>query len=137
MLGILYADVFDGTFAMIGANHYATLPVPGEPGKVWRESFLPPPGKMLRHAKFRNRYVFLSGETDFNRPQNEATAHAYEREKYRHVTHLLVPGLGHWIPDAEWFGRGIDFLDVPLRAEILGNSPQSRAGQNPAAVLKE
>src|SRR5439155_25600624 len=38
------------------------------------------------------------------------------KEGYQHVTLLQVPGMGHEIPEAEWFEKGILALDeIPPR----------------------
>lgn len=118
MIGIAYADVFAGTFAIVGANFYKPMPAPG--GRQVPPMFAPIE-TILADARRRNRYVLLSGAKDFNR---ENTRDVYRRgfkaEGFRHVLYLEVPEMGHGIPPAEWFDKGLDFLDqveVPTKGK--------------------
>jgi hypothetical protein len=109
MAGIAYADVFSGTFPIVGANFYKPMPAPG--GRHYPPSFAPV-GTILAAAKRRNRFVLLTGSKDFNR---ENTRDVYRRgfkaEGFRHVLYLEVPEMGHALPSGEWFAKGLDFLD--------------------------
>jgi hypothetical protein len=109
MVGVAYADVFAGTFPIVGANFYKTIPGPG--GRRYPPSFAPV-GTILADAKKRNRFVLLTGSKDFNR---ESTKNVYRRgfkaEGFRHVLYLEVPDMGHALPSGEWFAKGLDFLD--------------------------
>jgi hypothetical protein len=110
MLGVACGDVFRGTFPMVGTNFYKPIAT-GEPGKFRLPSFRPDP-QILAACKPRNRYALLTGETDVNR---ESTHQVYESgfraEGFRHVLYLEVPDMGHARPPAEWFAKGLDFLD--------------------------
>jgi hypothetical protein len=46
-----------------------------------------------------------------NRDQTKATRRAYQAEGFKHTTYLEVPGMGHDLPDAEWFEKALRFLD--------------------------
>ena len=109
MVGVAYADVFAGTFPIVGANFYKPMPAPG--GRHSPPSFAPA-GTILAEAKKRNRFVLLTGSKDFNR---ENTKDVYRRgfkaEGFRHVLYLEVPDMGHALPSGEWFAQGLDFLD--------------------------
>jgi hypothetical protein len=109
MVGVAYADVFSGTFPIVGANFYKPIPAPG--GRHYPPTFAPV-GTILAGAKKRNRFVLLTGSKDFNR---ENTKDVYRRgfkaEGFRHVLYLEVPDMGHALPSGEWFARGLDFLD--------------------------
>lgn len=110
MLGVAYADVFAGSFPMIGANFYKPIPA-GKENQYWLPVYLPAP-EILKRARAGNRFVLLTGETDFNR---ENTRRVYDdgfkAEGFRHVLYLEVPGSGHSRPPAEWLEKGIRFLD--------------------------
>jgi hypothetical protein len=109
MVGIAYADVFSGTFPIVGANFYKPIPATG--GGHYPPVFAPV-GTILAGAKERNRFVLLTGSKDFNR---ENTKDVYRRgfkaEGFRHILYLEVPGMGHALPSGEWFAKGLDFLD--------------------------
>ena len=110
MLGVAYADVFAGMLPMMGANFYKSLPT-GEPNKVWLPMYQPDP-RILASAKARNRYVLLTGATDFNRENTERIyKNGFKAEGFRHVLYVEVPGIGHQRPPAEWLAKGITFLD--------------------------
>lgn len=120
-VGLIYADLFAGMFSLIGTDFFTRLPHPDNKEmvlKFWAPKFNPPLPQVIRRAKRDGRYVLLTGETDGNREQTQATyVFGYQRAKFDHVTYLEVPGMGHTLPPAEWFGRGIEALDAPL-AEI-------------------
>jgi hypothetical protein len=111
ILGVAYGDVFRGAFPMIGTDFYKRIPFRG-PNTYIPPTYTPLP-QVLAAAKKRNRYVLLTGETDGNRP---ATIAIYKRgfraEGFRNVRYLLVPGMGHSLPPADWLEQGLDFLDV-------------------------
>ncbi len=110
MLGVAYADVFSGTFPIVGANFYRPIPT-ADPGKSWMPTYRPE-AAILEPAKAKNRYVLLTGEDDFNRENTRRVfQHGFEPEGFRHILYLEVPGMGHAHPPAEWFARGIEFLD--------------------------
>src|SRR5262249_40559021 len=56
IVGIAYADVFSGTFPIVGANFYTPMPAPG--GRRYPPSFAPV-RTILAGAKWRNRLVPL------------------------------------------------------------------------------
>jgi poly(3-hydroxybutyrate) depolymerase len=116
---VAYADLFAGGFYMCGASFYRDVAAPGEQGKLWRRQFAPPLPTMLTQAKKRN-HVLLTGEKDGNRTQTQVYAQSYQRDGFEHVTYLEAPGLGHEMPDAQWFERGIVAL------EGGGNAPDQR-----------
>jgi hypothetical protein len=109
MIGIAYADVFSGTFPIVGANFYKPIPAPG--GGNYPAAFAPV-GTILALAKERNRFVFLTGSKDFNRKNTkDVYRRGFEAEGFRHVLYLEVPSMGHALPSREWFAKGLDFLD--------------------------
>ena len=120
-IGLTYADLFAGAFPIIGVDYFKRLPHPDSTARelvFWQRSFNPPSPKILRRAKRDCRYVLLTGETDGNRLQTLITyKYGFKRAKFAYVTYLQVPGMGHTLPPADWFERGIVALDAPL-AEV-------------------
>jgi hypothetical protein len=119
MVGIAYADVFFGTFPIVGANFYKPIPAPG--GRHYPPSFAPV-GTILADAKKRNRVVLLTGSKDFNRKNTKDVYRSgFKAEGFRHVLYLEVPEMGHTLPSGEWFAKGLDFLDQddpPPKAKV-------------------
>lgn len=119
-VGLVYADRFAGAFPLIGVDFFMRVPHPDSREmvmKFWAPEFNPPTPDILRRAKRDGRYVLLTGETDGNRDQTLSTyLFGYQRAKFDHVTYLEVPGMGHTLPPADWFERGITALDEPLEA---------------------
>lgn len=117
-VGPTYADLFAGAFPLIGTDFFMRLPHPDSREmvlKFWAPSFNPPSPDILRRAKRDGRYVLLTGEADGNRVQTLTTYQfGYQRAKFAYVTYLEVPGMGHTLPPAEWFEKGIAALDAPL-----------------------
>lgn len=110
-VGIAYADVFTGTFPIVGVNFYKPIPT-GEPNMFWLPRYQPD-ARILESAKAKNRYVLLTGEKDFNR-ENALRVYrdGFQAEGFRHALYLEVPGMGHGKPPADWFAKGIEFLDA-------------------------
>jgi hypothetical protein len=52
----------------------------------------------------------MTGSADFNREECRLTAEAYEREGFTDLHLLDVEGMGHEMPSAESFARGLDLL---------------------------
>jgi hypothetical protein len=110
MLGVAYADVFTGAFPMVGVNFYKPV-LTGETNKAWLPVYTPEE-RILEPAKSKNRFVLLTGETDFNRENTlRVYRDGFKAEDFRHVLYLEVPGMGHSRPPADWLAKGIEFLD--------------------------
>ncbi|MFQ5742384.1 MAG: hypothetical protein ACE5HV_02215 [Acidobacteriota bacterium] len=110
-LAILYPEVFDGALYIVGSDYFSDLPVTGRKGMFMRSRFLPPPTQFLDIAKKNNRYVFLTGDKDFNHDPVRTVYDGYRRDGFRHTTFLNVPEMGHTYPPAEWFEKGIEALE--------------------------
>jgi predicted esterase len=91
-------EVFSGSFAMAYAH------VPQFP---WAKD-------ILKSAQRRGRYVFLTGEKDFDRDATREAGDFFKKQGLRSL-YLEVPGLAHTWAGVEWFQRGLDFLDGPVR----------------------
>ena len=123
-LGIAYADVFAGSFPIVGVNFYKPIPT-GEPNQSWFPNYRPDP-KILEAAKAKNRYVLLTGEKDFNLENTlRVFRDGFKAAGFRHVLYLEVPGMGHARPSGEWFARGIEFLDGGSVPRVEGAKPPS------------
>jgi hypothetical protein len=110
VLGVAYGDVFTGAFPIVGVNFYKPV-LADQPGKLYPPTYQPAAG-VLAAAKKRNRFVLLTGETDLNR-QNTRRVYkkGFKAEGFRHVLYLEVPSMGHACPPADWFAKGLDFLE--------------------------
>ncbi len=96
-----YADVFAGGQFHVGANDYKTMHVPSP--------------QHFNKARQTGRYVYITGDTDFNREQMQTIFQGAQRDGFRFVTYLQVPGMGHSVPPPEWFEKGLAALDAPLQ----------------------
>lgn len=73
------------------------------------------PGKSaLKEAALNGRYVFLTGEKDFNRKECEAAAAALTGKGFRKVTVMVERGLGHSNPSPAFFEKALSYVDAPL-----------------------
>jgi len=135
-LMLLNADLFAGGYPHIGCNPYRNLPLPD--GKFLASKLQVSP-KLMKLAAGKNRYVFLTGEKDFNRDHTRLIANQYKSDGFQHVTYLEVPGMDHTSPNAEWFEKGIVALDAPLRATAkttFTNAAKNEKGGQLGAALE-
>jgi len=115
MLGVLYPDVFTGAIPISGINYFRNIPVPGETNQVWPAAFERPGSLLLDRARYKGRFVLLTGSRDFNRdPVHEIYEKGFVKDGFRHVEYVEVPDMGHGVPDAQWLDHAIDSLDAPL-----------------------
>ena len=115
VIGVEYPEVFTGGFYFIGADFYRA--VPSTPGREWGKAYNLPEPKLLMLERKRSRHVLLTGDKDLNRDPIRAFAAAFKADRFEHITLLDVPGLGHQLPDAAWFDKGLIALDeVPVAA---------------------
>jgi hypothetical protein len=112
---IVAPEVFSGGFYVVGCNYYRNLPLPDQPKKLYPGFWNNPDPKVLDQAKKDGRYVLLTGSNDFNR-QNTKVVYdeGYAKDGFAHATYIEVPDMGHSMPPAEWFEKGLEFLDGPL-----------------------
>jgi hypothetical protein len=110
---IFFPDVFGGAFCMVGCNFYRDVPAE-EKGMIYPGFWPNPNANSLKLARANSRLALLTGSRDFNKPSTKAAYDAFAKEQWKHVTYLEVPELGHQFPNAEWFEKGMKFLDAPL-----------------------
>ena len=66
----------------------------------------------LRASIAMNRYVFITGENDFNRRETRRVYRKYARAGIEHVLLMDLSGFGHEFPSASDLDRAIRFLDA-------------------------
>jgi len=111
MLAVAYADLFSGGIPFCGANFYTEIPSEG--GKFWPPGYIPV-DEALKIAKESSRYVLVTGEKDMNLKETRSVyENGFRKEGFKHSLILEVPGMGHSAPPADWFDKGLNFLDKP------------------------
>ena len=101
ILMIMFADVFDGGWTICGIN-------PLERGTD---------PKVLQTAKMRNRYVFMTGDTDYNREQILDVFDQYKERGFQQTEYIQVTDMGHGQPNKPtWVEQTVKYLDRPLTA---------------------
>lgn len=112
-----------------GGGRVASLLAPNHPG-VFRGAIYMSgcnhPEQIEKLAKARSRFVFLTGDKDFNREGTQKVYEDYLNRGFVYATYLQVPDLPHDLPDAEWFDRAVATLDQPL-ATTAGDLLRSAA----------
>ena len=115
---MLWPDVFHGGVYMVGSNYFRNIRSPARPDAHYRATFPRPRGKAFELTRERSRHVLLTGEQDGNRGQTLGNYRfGYQRDGFRHVTYLQVPGMGHTPPPAAWLEKAIEALDAPIMSE--------------------
>ncbi|MBC8106629.1 MAG: prolyl oligopeptidase family serine peptidase [Anaerolineae bacterium] len=112
---VFFPEVFGGAFCMVGCNFYRDVPAE-EKGMIYPGFWPNPVMNSIKLARANSRLVLLTGSRDYNKPSTKAAYDAFVKEQWKHVAYLEVPELGHQFPNAEWFEKGINFLDAPLFA---------------------
>lgn len=102
ILMIMFSDIFDGGWTICGINPIASSAT----------------AKQLKVAKTRNRYVFMTGDGDYNRKQVKQVFEQYQQQGFARTKYIQVPGLDHAQPaEGEPVEQAIRFLDAPLTAQ--------------------
>ncbi len=114
-IAMLYPEVFRGEISWFGCNYFRDVPIPDRPGTHWSADFPEPPE--LDRLRSASRFVLVTGEVDFNRLQTGAYYRAMEKDGFRHVTYLRIPGASHYVElGSEWFGKALDAVDRRVAA---------------------
>ena len=93
---------------MMGCNFYRPLPA-GE-NKYFAAAASKPIDAIFAQAK-RLPFVLVTGEHDPNQPQTKANYQAFGKDRFTRLSYIEVPGVGHNMPDATWFEKGLRDLD--------------------------
>ena len=89
-----FPQMFSGSLYIVGAN------------------FWMPDDEKLKQKAAANRYVFITGEKDFNRSEMKSVFSRYRKKGLASSLLLDLPGYAHEYPNVEQLGRAIDFLDA-------------------------
>ncbi len=121
MLGLGFADVFDGAVPIVGCYFFTMVKSLENPKKGWSARFIRPVSAVYRKARVKNRYVLLTGQHDFNREETESTyVNGFKKLGFKHATYIEVPGMGHYTPPAKVFEKALIALDAPLKSTSGG-----------------
>jgi hypothetical protein len=110
-MALAFPDVFSGGQYHIGANCYKSIT--SKLGTIPATIHIPSP-QLFNLARQNGRYVFITGDLDFNRLEMTAIHGIMQGDGFRHLTFLQVPGLDHHSPPPEWIEKGLTALDAPL-----------------------
>jgi len=133
MCATAFSDVFiGGGFFICGVNYFRDIPVPDKKNELWPAQFRAPANPLLTEQKRFSRFVLLTGDNDFNLTNTTAVFNSgFLKDGYKYATLLQVPGMGHGLPNAEWFEKGIVALDEPLATIVSARAAatQQKADQ--------
>jgi len=110
-----------GRVASTAASTFPQL-VTGAMYIVGADFSLPDAGQ-LRDRFLRNRYVFVTGERDFNRREMRNVYRKYLAVQVREALMLDLADLGHAYPSADRFEQALLYLD--LGADAMASSAKS------------
>jgi predicted esterase len=94
MTATRFPQYFAGALYIVGAN------------------FWMPKDAKLRERAAANRYVFITGEKDFNRSEMKQVFSRYQSGGLTSSLLMDLPAFAHEYPSAEQLGSAIDFLDA-------------------------
>jgi len=95
-VSVAYPDIFRGALYICGCNAPRSMP---------------PSKELVSFMTTRNRYVFLTGEKDFNLGDTKGVLSAYKGLKVKNTKFLSVPEMAHNTPGEAWFKKAIEYLD--------------------------
>lgn len=93
LVAIHFANLFKGAIYICGAEFWTNDP------------------PALMSQVLQNRYVFLTGDEDFNRTLTRRVYNRYERAGVPNINLIIVPGMAHSNPGGRDLDRAIRFLD--------------------------
>jgi dienelactone hydrolase len=103
----LHPDVFTGGGYYVTAANQCLHPL--------LRHFTPPPAPVMQTVMNERRHAFIYGDKD--KVSNPKDSHdLYAKAPYAAFTAIVVPGMGHALPNAEWYEKGILALDAPVKA---------------------
>lgn len=89
----LYGSLFKGAIYICGVNDMNAV------------------SKATKALLKTNRFVFLTGDKDFNRKETKKRFRAYQRKGFDNTLYLQIRGMGHENPKAAGFESAVKFLD--------------------------
>jgi hypothetical protein len=95
-LALHYPEIFRGGLFYMGVDFWENVPIPHRPGTHWPPKFKKPTREALKRARVTSRFVFATGEYDFNRTQTYATLEAFASEGLERATLIDIPRVGHY-----------------------------------------
>ncbi len=98
-LGVSYGDVFRGAMHIVGSG-------PIGDGKI-----LMPKGELGQTVRTRNRYVFVTGENDFNRAEVRKHYRNFGEQGFENTALFDITGMGHTVPSRRNFIKALRALD--------------------------
>ena len=112
---MLYNEVFSGGFPTIGANPVIPMANVDSRGNRYRARGLQwiNPDRLDDASSF-GRYVFLTGEKDFNQKNVKAVSTGYKRNKFKFIEYMEQPQMGHGLQSAEYIEKAVMWLDEKL-----------------------
>lgn len=87
-----YPEVFTGALYICGVD-------------FWKKDKTPNVERLLQ-----NRFVFLTGTSDFNRRETRQIQERYIKAGAQHTKLIIVPGMAHKHPDATYLTEALQFL---------------------------
>ena len=87
-----YPEVFTAALYICGVN-------------FWKESQTPRVDRVIQ-----NRFVFLTGSRDFNLADTRRVHQRYRKAGALNSELMIVPGMGHELPDGAWLTRALEYL---------------------------
>lgn len=94
-LGVAYADVFAGSLMIVGSEPIAA-------GKI-----ILPGGDLGAQVLAERRYVFLTGDGDFNREDIRRDVGSFRKAGVTQLKLIDIRGMGHSAPTAKTFERAL------------------------------
>jgi hypothetical protein len=108
-----YPEVFRGGLFYMGVDFWENVPIPHRPGTHWPPKFDKPSRDALKRIRESSRFVFATGEYDFNRTQTYATLEAFASAGLDRATLIDMPGVGHyWSLKPDVFEQVLTALDA-------------------------
>ncbi len=134
-----FPDVFSGVFAMSGGAFY----IGGEdadanvfPSVTWLGTNLP-----IEQAAKVFRVVLLHGTNDYYAIGMKSDYESMVLDDFSHVTHLMIDGMGHQMPGAALFEKGLSALDKSKPAEhvpvVVTPRPATIPTSRPAMTYRD
>jgi predicted esterase len=87
-----YPEAFTAALYICGVN-------------FWKKSQTPSVDRVIQ-----NRFVFLTGSRDFNLAETRRVHQRYLKAGALNSELMIVPGMGHELPDAAWLTRALRYL---------------------------